>query len=97
MPRYKDADALLTAAHHLPYSVNGAAWLQAIENTPTADVVPVVRCCECKRSQVPPVVEGGQVEYLYCTHPGQEKGDPRLVVDFMDYCSHGERRRLKND
>lgn len=56
MPRYIDADALLLSADHLPYSYNGAAWLQAINNTPTVDVAPVVRgkweingyCSECR-------------------------------------------------
>lgn len=42
MPRYIDADALLISADHLQYGVNGAAWVQLINDAPTIEAVPVV-------------------------------------------------------
>ena len=52
MPRYIDADALRAdwlenGENEYVYDTN--AFLDSIDNAPTADVVDVVRCKDCKR------------------------------------------------
>lgn len=68
MSRYIDADALIEELQHCSYEtwskdINRAWWAQAvkvkdnivkcIERQPTADVVEVVRCKDCKHRYVP--------------------------------------------
>lgn len=87
MPRYIDADALLVSAYHLPYSYNGAAWLQVINDAQTADVVPVVRCKECEHYNTTgfPALNPGTG---WC-----DKMDRGTHDDF--YCSYGAKMEDK--
>lgn len=52
-----------------------------IENTPTIDAVPVVRCQECRYYPTAKVNEKG---FLICPASGME-------ITETDYCSYGER------
>lgn len=79
--RLIDADALLASEWDLCDAI------EAIKNAPTVDAVPAVRCYECKKSFVPKRDEYGNPGYLLCTR----WGDP-MSVDFLDFCSCGERK-----
>ena len=61
-----------------------------IENLPTADVVPVVRCHDCKHSAEPAKLTKiyGQPGTLTCHHGPCN----RRNVNANDFCSYGERR-----
>ncbi len=82
MPRYIDADKLVDLATH--EGAYGYVDVHDIRNIPTADVVEVVRCKDCKWSE-PYRTESGNV-YLGCI----ELGISALIDD--DYCSYGERK-----
>lgn len=73
--------------HHLTmrnYAADGATFdcISAVIDAPTADVVEVVRCKDCKHSFV------GLNNKLNCDilYPQLDWVEP------TDYCSHGERR-----
>lgn len=53
MSRYKDADALIATLHntYLPDGDARSVVYATIENTPTADVVEVVRCKDCSKKE----------------------------------------------
>lgn len=53
----------------------------AVEEAPTIDAVPVVRCCKCEYSWY----RSAEPYSRYCKHTGQNVGD-------NDFCSYGERR-----
>ena len=74
--------------HHLTmgnYSADSATQdcIEAVINAPTADVVPVVRCKDCKHFRL---------------YNGFKRGECRLFCELIssmqinDYCSYGERR-----
>lgn len=54
-----------------------------LDNIPTADVVPVVRCKDCKWLHKPG---------LLCTHKRNRVFNTGIERDFNCYCSYGERR-----
>ena len=98
MSRYIDADALISEMGRCSYEtwskgVNPTWWAQAvkvkdnivkcIERQPTADVVEVVRCKDCKYCV--DLIMGG----LWCEHP--DNRNP-LGCRPNDYCNDGERR-----
>lgn len=57
-----------------------ADWIMSfIQNQPTADVVEVVRCCECKKHKKHTDVVGYCIEH-------------NIAVVYSDFCSYGERR-----
>ena len=66
---------------HKPYCPNCGAHMKGADNAPTADVVEVVRCKDCKYSQ----------RYAFKTHLVYCRD---LHVDRMlnDFCSYGERK-----
>ena len=89
MPRYIDADALKYKIEQHSYplsdrinSIENGMFLcgiyQAIDESATADVVPVVRCKDCKHYQTDILFNSN-----YCCGR-RRKPD--------DYCSYGERR-----
>lgn len=79
MSRYIDADALLSRLpEDLPYK---ASVKRTIMQAPTADVVEVVRCEDCKYCRT--LKDGGS----QC-----ERIDGLLMTKPNDYCSYGERR-----
>ena len=97
MSRYIDADVLIDAIENCSYTtwsqdINRAWWAQAvkvkdnmvacIKNTPTADVVEVVRCKDCVYWQD-----------NNCGYPNEEcRWGKEETPDADDYCSYGERR-----
>ena len=88
MARYIDADELYCRikTHTNPYGKptldyeSGVKVLDMIKQSPTADVVEVVRCKDCRH--------GSKCtdEYYTC------KVDHRLAHDEDDFCSYGERK-----
>lgn len=69
-------------------SDNNAEWAKEIVyRTPTEDVVPVVRCKDCKHYARPSLDE----DNYYCL---AEHTDRLFSPNKTDYCSYGER---KND
>lgn len=84
--RYIDADALRAdwlenGDNEYVYDTN--AFLESIDNAPTADVVDVVRCKDCKYYEQAKVNNKG---FLICPASGME-------ITEADYCSYGERRK----
>ena len=84
MPRYIDADKLVDLATH--EGAYGYVDVHDIRNTPTADVVEVVRCKDCKWSNddcsecmSPTLALGG--DYTSC-----------LYIEPNWYCANGERK-----
>lgn len=57
----------------------------------------LVHCIDCAHHSVPPKDSEGCIQFLYCNHPHQEKGDSPLIVDFTDFCSCGKRLEVKHD
>lgn len=96
MRRYIDADALvemLNSKAKTDYEMglynHGAltqSFIKVVERHPTADVVEVVRCKDCKH---------WENRYRYCKRIGVDfLGNSRCGEN--DYCSYGERRE-KNE
>ena len=92
MGRLIDADALdKTIYEQIPIKVFGtvkrmAAMREIIQNAPTVDAVPVVRCRECRywRQKVSPT------EHWVCDHHSFNERKMYTMPDF--YCADGERR-----
>lgn len=87
--RLIDADALgvgLCSQDILPadYCAGWNGLIRLLENAPTVDAVPVVRCRECKYTYT----DG--CGYLACVKSG-------LYPDENDYCSRGKRRDQSAD
>ena len=89
MAEYIEREALLEKVRELSntYSYCGLAsvhMIKAIEDAPTADVVEVVRCKDCKHRYTP---HNCALWYGYCngSHYLIERGN-----DF--YCSYGKRK-----
>lgn len=98
MSRYVDADALIEELQSCSYNTwskdtNRTWWAQAvkvkdniiecIERQPTADVVEVVRCKDCKHW-------GGTTYGFVCR---KFSGiDTKICMGADHYCSYGERR-----
>ena len=82
MARYIDADALKRKLID-EKSFFPAMVARAIDDTPTADVVEVVRCKDCKYCF--DAIMGG----MWCEHPDNIMP---LGSNPRDYCSYGERR-----
>ena len=87
MAKYIDADLLIKNIAKIQdlRTLSTKTIGEAISNTPTADVVEVVRCADCK----------------YCKAIKDSLGNPSLYcdltyakpdIDATDYCSQGERR-----
>lgn len=94
MARYIDADLLHIKMedlyeHHIEmrnYSADGAVadCLDMLDNTPTADVVEVVRCKDCKHEYTDPFCQ------MWCRLYRKHEGE-RLVEE-NHFCSYGERK-----
>lgn len=89
--RLIDADWVL--AHLKPYEPSDEEWgvtggtalrliHNAVDNAPTVDAIPVVRCKDCKYSGV------YSTGNLYCMHQGG-----MLPSTPSDFCCHGELRK----
>ena len=97
MSRYIDADKLIERILRLTivtddmYGMGIACGIEravnVIQKHPTADVVEVVRCKDCKRflqMETSPSYDGKCLGYGY-------------LVEANHYCSYGERREDKNN
>ena len=78
--RLIDADAL---PKYTGYALSANEVAEAVENAPTIDAVPVVRCRDCKWSDWYSNVDGKR--YCCCMETGM---GGRTETDF---CSYGER------
>lgn len=68
---------------------------KVLEETPTVDAVPVVRCRDCiafEEIGKHPTNKGG-TPFGYCYHWPYELGMSPNEVDGDDFCSYGERRK----
>ena len=85
MPRYIDADALIFFGFDNPDDDNLFEFVpkEFIDNAPTADVVEVVRCKDCKYGEIDD--EDFPTQY-FCNNHGCAWNDEN------HYCSYGERR-----
>lgn len=80
MPRLIDADEL---KGYLMQSTAYAWVLHAIDNAPTIDAEPVVRCKDCASFRYSGM--GGDNGITYCASMGIE-------MQPTDFCSYGERK-----
>ena len=94
MSRYIDADDLLNALKEERKNGNfvfTSKWIkEIIGKLPTADVVEVVRCKDCKCGNL--LIQDGQ-EIVSCTNEAPPFADyfcPPMRLD--DFCSYGERK-----
>ena len=91
MPRYIDADRLINRIFPMGlvddgrYSINTKAIKHAIDETPTADVVEVVRCRDCEWWEA----------RTYGSYVGKCQNPINGLVseycDDEDFCSYGKR------
>lgn len=87
MARLIDADALKAKANADPDSGEGFVWVQDIDEAPTVDAVPVVRCKNCLYYQETIGKDSGKpCGYGSCRVPVHITG---IVYD-EDFCSYGE-------
>lgn len=96
MSRYIDADKLIDKifpigmVHDGQYTIGAKAIKIAIDKTPTADVVEVVRCKDCIFGKVD--TEGsGSVKCSNRDTPWHRYNE-EIAIAQNDFCSHGERR-----
>ena len=76
--RLIDADAL---PKYTGYALSADEVATAVENAPTIDAVPVVRCKNCKHRYI----TGSTTHYYVCDFMDAEYND-------NGYCHHGERK-----
>lgn len=86
--RYIDADVLIDDLIH-NRSFYPALVAGAIKNTPTADVVEVVRCKDCKHAEIPLNGVFGDEGKRICVRLG------KLCLPCEFYCSYGERKERR--
>lgn len=86
MSRYIDADVLIDDLIH-NRNFYPAMVSSAIKNTPTADVVEVVRCKDCKYLYCLSAID----RQFYCRHHPQGLRGINIIED-NPYCSYGERK-----
>lgn len=95
MPRYIDADKLykklypLDLADKRKYTINAKAVADAIANIPTADVVEVVRCFQCRFGEVDDMSGRVMCNSRYAPwHRYKEE----FTFSPNDFCRLGERK-----
>lgn len=97
MAEYIERDALLKemhGSHTLPFfkghmtdeDVMFKTMVSVVEEQPTADVAPVVRCKDCKHyTNIDTYRNPPRLDFHWCNKLGN-------VTKENDYCSYGERR-----
>lgn len=91
MPKYIDREALLAEFEWLksvedPYQRDRTEdAIQRIKNAPVADVVPVVRCKNCKRYLIADEFDGGKRKVCEVNHFSYLNSDGD-----MHFCSYGK-------
>lgn len=77
--------AIVDACNSLElYSFEYAKLEDALNKIPAADVVPVVRCQDCKHAWIHPC------GYVYCHRDGRNAYEMTFNLD--SFCSYGERK-----
>lgn len=92
MPRYIDADALIAEYDRVHEGAPGGARKLMVD-APTAEVVEVVRCKDCRcweRIGIDPITN---YTFGYCRHYQWQDEENSRETDGQDYCSYGERRK----
>ncbi len=84
--RLIDADKLKGKAFANPDDGEHFVYCQDIDEAPTVDAVPVVRCRECR------YYAASGATTSFCIHPGGMK-----FTSDSDYCSRGQRRDQSAD
>ena len=90
--RLIDADALNYSTHrecagHGEYYDIEIITKSKIDNAPTIDAEPVVRCKDCRHSEKMKAKLAGRITAVFC-HKNKKE---RFMLE-NDYCSYGERR-----
>lgn len=86
MAEYIEREALLEEARKRAKAFSSVLIYEAIKQAPAADVVEVVRCCDCEHKQENP--DTNNTCYLTCNLKYGLKG----TIDPTDYCSYGRRK-----
>lgn len=100
--RLIDADELKGKAFADPDDGEHFVYCQDIDEAPTVDAVPVVRCKDCVAFEQKGKYPAGMPEYPdempygYCYHWDYEEGMLPNEVDGDDFCSYGERKEEQN-
>lgn len=87
--RLIDADELMRKYHVSPV---WDSWLE-INNAPTIDAVPVVRCKDCKYAELRFATNGDIAEHALCKRLVKCGVNIVLIVQLTDFCSLGEQRK----
>lgn len=91
MSEYIEREALLKATHNYYPSIDHyctsvkCVTVSEIKDVPAADVVPVIRCADCKHYYAYPD------DYRTC-HEFYEVDGVSKMMAATDFCSHGERK-----
>ena len=105
--RLIDADEFEDALENTEYDISPAyepdgyshrLICKVLEETPTVDAVPVVRCRDCiafEEIGKHPTNKGG-TPFGYCYHWDYEEGMLPNQVDGNDFCSYGKRKVDEN-
>lgn len=100
--RLIDADELKGKAFAAPDDGEHFVYCQDIDEAPTVDAVPVVRCKDCVAFEQKGKYPAGMPEYPdempygYCYHWDYEEGMLPNEVDGGAFCSYGERKVDEN-
>ena len=99
MARYIDADKMqdfLAETNSIDdwlVSQYNADWISSfIESQPTADVMEVVRCKDCKYWELNGLGKNLQCKIGYCLNDNWENYEFYCVTYEHDFCSYGERK-----
>ena len=98
--RLIDADALMdvirqheyrlaTKQGSIDYGMFTLGIQQAVDEQPTVDAVPVVRCRDCKHAWIHPC------GYVYCHRDGRNAYEMTFNLD--SFCSYGKRKKVMDD
>lgn len=92
MAKYIEREAVINVVANNPYNVafKTSKTIQEIEKIPSADVVEVVRCKECKHAYINSF--SAQSGVALCKFWSNRAEGNNLVVQQDDYCSYGERK-----
>lgn len=104
--RVIDADEFEDALENTEYDISPAyepdgyshkLICEVLEETPTVDAVPVVRCRDCIAfEEIGKYPDNGGTPFGYCYHWQYEQGMSPNEVDGDDFCSYGERKVDEN-
>ena len=92
MSRYIDADEVKEALTRWGVEPPDLGIKYTIDRIPTADVVPVVRCKDCKYYRESKNPERSGIKFCYrLKHPTEDRSIGYNYSD-DDFCSRGERK-----